>query len=501
MEESADFHKQATQPFLHSPASLRRKLPKKVGPYKIQSLLGKGGMSLLYLGLSPEGKPVAVKVLVPQYAQHQEMGERFLKEASILEATHHPNIVQRFSHGTWEHGYYLAMEFIQGVSLRQFIRQKSLTFHRALEIVLQVAYALCHLHTLGIVHRDLKPDNILITESGEVKVIDFGIAEWSEEGASPKEKKTLGTPVYMSPEQKENGESASFASDIYSLGVIAYELFVGKLRQGALHLSLLPAPVAEALKKALAPKVEDRYQDIVDFISDLTPLLTQELLSSPTEPKELVQILQAARSSLFPEELPLWPGALLGCSHAAGEKDATLYLDFFRFSTGRFAIVLAEPLSPTSLSFLPLLTLQGMLRMAFSQADPLEKQQVLEKLSQKWKEANGLPLALTLLLFSPDDDAVSLFSFGGKEIEHYRGGSIEPRKLGAPNPPFGEREFLNILKTTDPWSPGDTLILSSLHAKKRKSDPSWLRMAPQAHAKMLLTPGKDEQALLLLRRS
>ncbi|MDE3048213.1 MAG: serine/threonine protein kinase, partial [Verrucomicrobiota bacterium] len=182
-------------------------LPQQIGPYKVESLLSKGGMSVLYLGIHPTtSKPIVIKVLSPKYCKNKEMASRFLKEAAIIGMAHHPNIVRLYGQGAWEKGLYIAMEFVQGISLRQFIQQKSLTHQRALEIILQVAYALCHLHTHGVIHRDLKPENILITESGEIKVIDFGIAHLQGEAGTERitqKRKVMGTPVYMSPEQKE----------------------------------------------------------------------------------------------------------------------------------------------------------------------------------------------------------------------------------------------------------------------------------------------------------
>src|SRR5690349_1252107 len=216
------FYKQNTMPDL-IPTDEEFPLPTMIGPYKIESLFSKGGMSLLYLGLDPEiKKALIIKVLSPSYVTHPEAVERFLKEAKVIALTNHPNIVKLHGQGEWEKGLYIAMELIHGISLKQFIMQHSLSMRRALEIVLQVSFALLHLHSHGVIHRDLKPENILITEDGEIKVIDFGIAQLHEE----KEKKIeisgrfLGTPNYMSPEQKEDPFSVTFATDIYSLGVI-----------------------------------------------------------------------------------------------------------------------------------------------------------------------------------------------------------------------------------------------------------------------------------------
>jgi len=267
------FYKQSTLPSYEPKEGTPPPLPEKIGPYKIETLLNRSGMSLLYLGLDPETKqPLAIKVLSPEYVNHPEMTDHFLWEAKIIQLTDHPNIVKLSDYGKWEEGVYIAMEFIRGVSLRQFLMQQSFSLKRCLDIILQIAYALSHLHSHGVVHRDLKPENILIAEDGEVKVVDFGIAQLHEEneGKPDFRHQIVGTPSYMSPEQKENPANASFASDIFSLGIITYELILGKLSYGMINLSLLPAGLQRIVGKALAVSMPERYQEILDFITDLT---------------------------------------------------------------------------------------------------------------------------------------------------------------------------------------------------------------------------------------
>ena len=201
-------------------------------------------------------------------------------EAEIITLTDHPNIVKLFGHGEWEEGLYIAMEFIQGISLRQFILQTPISLKRALEIILDIAYALCHLHTHGVIHRDLKPKNILLSENNQIKVIDFGIAQLLTEQTQEQSQsqKLIGTPVYMSPEQRANPESVSYPSDIHSLGIISYELILGKLSHGQVHLSLMPKGIQKILFNCLQPNIIDRYQDIVDFISDVSSYLNSSAL-------------------------------------------------------------------------------------------------------------------------------------------------------------------------------------------------------------------------------
>ena len=219
-----DLSRQTTQP-LEQPGdkfqpSMAFPTPEKIGPYKIETILEKGGMSILYLAIHPEtNEPTTIKVLSPKFASHPEIVHRFLQEAEIIALADHPNIVKLYGYGEWEGGLYIAMEFIQGISLRQYILQTPISLRRALEFIIDISYALCHLHTHGIIHRDLKPENILVTDQGVVKVIDFGIAQLLAETSSGiSHQRVIGTPIYMSPEQRENPENVSFPTDIYFIG-------------------------------------------------------------------------------------------------------------------------------------------------------------------------------------------------------------------------------------------------------------------------------------------
>lgn len=262
------FSKNATQPVFN--CSKKSPLPSYVGPYKIEKLYSKGGMGYLYLASHPAApKKIMLKVLFFSSLKKPEIIDRFLKEAEIVSSVNHPNIVRLYEQGRFEKGYYIAMEFIEGRPLRSLIK-KGLSLKKALFYVQQTAYGLSHLHALGIVHRDLKPENIIITKEENVKIIDFGIASSCVEDSVF----FSGTPNYMSPEQK-NSEPISFNSDIYSLGLITYELARKKNFDGRIDLSSLDLPLQNILTRALAPCPRERYEEIGDFILDLSAYLSR----------------------------------------------------------------------------------------------------------------------------------------------------------------------------------------------------------------------------------
>jgi serine/threonine protein kinase len=515
-----DFHKQTTIPDL-TEGSRPGPLPNKIGPYKIESLLNKGGMSYLYLGLHPgTTQPIVIKVLSPKFIANQEMVARFLKEAQIIGITDHPNIVKLYGQGAWEKGLYIAMEFIRGISLRQFIQQKSLSHKRALEIILQVAYALCHLHTHGVIHRDLKPENILITESGEIKVIDFGIAQLQGDGPEThsKNRRIIGTPVYMSPEQKENPLSVSYPSDIYSLGIIAYELILGRLSHGVIHLSLLPKNLRVLIKKALESDPKTRYQDIVDFITDISAALksweTQPSESKEGLSQEILDLIQQTRAILIPQKLPRWPQVEIGIAVQEGMSLSGFYLDFFHLPENRFCLILAEPNEPGVVSLLHGSILRGMVRMAIQHSfhngkKGLHPIKMLSGLSHAlFEDPMHQKFSLSFLLLNPDKDTLSFVSCDFCKLIAILEGSKKARILSTPNPLLGADPNATILETADNWHSGDTLILTTFDKSEETPNAEELLLSPQPQAEKFLqrlssqktTPSKRQSAVLSLHR-
>ncbi|MGE5196241.1 MAG: protein kinase domain-containing protein [Anaerolineae bacterium] len=472
------FYKQTTIPDFHHDEHLLSSLPQKIGPYKIEGLLSKGGMSFLYLGLHPETRqPLAVKVLSPKYVTHQESVERFLREAEIIALSNHPNIVKLFGQGEWEGGLYIAMELIRGISLRQFIIQQSLSLRRTLDIILQVAYALCHLHGHGVIHRDLKPENILITEDGEIKVIDFGIAQLHdefEERSKFKEQGVVGTPSYMSPEQKENPSKVSFSSDIYSLGIITYELLIGKLSFGIINLTLLPKGLQKIASKALAISMQERYLDIVDFITDISQYLKSGLVDKDKpgtdQWKEALETLQRAHTAFCLTPPPDWEDIEIGIAKFRGGAQLSLYYDFFHLPDNSYGVLLAKTSSSELDAALYTAAIQGMVHMYLHDKmsrskEPFIPQLLLQALNQMFVSQRLLePIFLSFLHLKPSQDLLSFICCGEGSLFHLARGSREARKLDAQNPCLAQESLGDFLETSDNWAIGDTLIIQSLEA-------------------------------------
>ncbi|KAA0958366.1 Stk1 family PASTA domain-containing Ser/Thr kinase [Planococcus kocurii] len=272
------------------------------GRYKIKELIGGGGMSNVYLAHDMIlDRDIAIKILRYDFSNEEELRRRFQREALSTTSLAHPNIVNIFDVGEDESIHYLVMEYVPGKTLKEYIIEHSpVAPERAVEIMRQLASALAHAHHNQIVHRDIKPQNILMDAEGNVKISDFGIAMALSATSYTQTNSVLGTVHYLSPEQARGG-TANKKSDIYSLGIVMYELITGKLPfsgESAVSIALkhlqtetpslrdtvpsLPQSLENVVLKATAKNVQHRYQSADEMEADLATVLLPERLNEPT---------------------------------------------------------------------------------------------------------------------------------------------------------------------------------------------------------------------------
>ncbi len=249
--------------------------------YRIEGRLGAGGMSTVYLAIDAVlERKIALKILAEHLSEDETFLIRFKNEARAAARLTHPNVVQVYDFGEEEGRHYIVMEYVQGRSGAQLLRESGrLPVERAIDIACQACEGLGYAHREGIIHRDIKPGNLLIAEDGTVKLADFGIAKATEQTRITKAGSVLGTAAYISPEQA-HGEEATQASDIYSLGVVSYQLLAGQLPHESSSLTELalkqqneevkPLPsladevspeLDRAVSRALARDPANRYED------------------------------------------------------------------------------------------------------------------------------------------------------------------------------------------------------------------------------------------------
>jgi eukaryotic-like serine/threonine-protein kinase len=201
-----------------------------LGRYRVVEKLGDGGMGAVYRATDENlGREVAIKVLRPELARQASLIERFRAEAMALARFNHPNIAILHDLERSGDDLYMVMEFVRGETLEQFVhRSGRLTWQRAAEILACVLEALDHAHNQGVVHRDIKPANIMLTRSGVVKVMDFGIARVMGRSRQTRSGHAVGTPTYMAPEQLR-GEDVDGRTDLYAVGAVLFELVTGRI--------------------------------------------------------------------------------------------------------------------------------------------------------------------------------------------------------------------------------------------------------------------------------
>ena len=273
---------------------------KQLGDYNVLRRLGRGAMAEVYLAEQLSlGRQVALKVLKSELASDPTCVQRFRREAQAAASLIHANIVQVHDVACIDGIHFITQEYVQGVNLQQYLaRNGTLDLKLALLVLRQTAAALAKASDQKIVHRDIKPENIMITKSGEVKVADFGLARVLQREGSVQLTQvgmTMGTPLYMSPEQAE-GKALDHRSDIYSLGIACYHVLAGHppfngeqvLAVAVQHLKKAPEPLenirpdlppglARIIRKMMAKSPDDRHQSARELIRELRPLLQEHL--------------------------------------------------------------------------------------------------------------------------------------------------------------------------------------------------------------------------------
>jgi serine/threonine protein kinase len=320
-----------------------------LGQYRLTKELGKGGFATVYRALQPAlNRHVAIKILHPEYVRDQRALRRFKREALAVARLNHPNIVTVFDYGEHEGRAYLVMEYIEGSTLKGRLG-KPVSYTAALELVTAVASALDYAHSKGLVHRDIKPANILFTNEGRIVLSDFGIVRLADDQSSLT-RGVIGTPYYMSPEQAL-GREVDGRSDLYSLGVVLFEMLTGRvpfkgespIATLSMHASL-PVPSARELNTsltagidrvsriALAKTPDERFQNGMEFRSALA-----EAIADAERPAE----------STIVAAVPDWSAATNGATGSGTSQSMdveSMYrqlLDMTRLEDWRNAVGLA----------------------------------------------------------------------------------------------------------------------------------------------------------------
>jgi beta-lactam-binding protein with PASTA domain/predicted Ser/Thr protein kinase len=265
------------------------------GRYKVVSRLGAGGMADVFLAEDQQlGRKVALKLLYRRFAEDPDFVERFRREAHAAAGLQHPNVVGVYDRGEYDGTYYIAMEYLPGRTLKQLIREEApLDPIRAIDITIQILKAARFAHRRGIIHRDLKPHNVIVDSADDAKVTDFGIAragasDMTETGS------IMGTAQYLSPEQAQ-GHSVNASSDLYSVGVVLYEMLTGRVpfdAEAAVTIALKHVSEAPVPPSTINPSVPPELEQTVLWTLNKNPA------DRPVDADQLITVLEHCRASI-----------------------------------------------------------------------------------------------------------------------------------------------------------------------------------------------------------
>lgn len=269
--------------------------------YEIICAIGEGGMANVYLAYDIIlDRKVAVKILRGDLASDEKFVRRFQREAIAASSLNHPNIVEVYDVGEDGGNYFIVMEYVEGRTLKQLIKKRgALTLAEIQDIMLQLTSAIAHAHDSFIIHRDIKPQNVIILEDGRVKIMDFGIASQLNRGELTQTNSVMGTVYYLPPEQA-NGTASTAKSDIYSLGILMYELVIGKVPfrgDSPVEVAIkqmkesipditsanpdIPQSIENIILKACAKNPKNRYDSAMDMYDDLKTALDKDRFDEP----------------------------------------------------------------------------------------------------------------------------------------------------------------------------------------------------------------------------
>ena len=297
------------------------------GRYRVLSRLGSGGMADVFLAEDEQlGRKVALKLLHRRFSEDQAFVERFRREAQSAAGLQHPNVVGVYDRGSYDGTYYIAMEYLPGRSLKQLIRDEApLDPVRAIDIAIQILKAARFAHRHGVIHRDLKPHNVIVDESGHVKVTDFGIAragasDMTETGS------IMGTAQYLSPEQAQ-GHAVSAGSDLYAVAVVLYEMLTGRVPfdgEAAVTIALKHVSEAPTAPTRINAAIPSELEQVVMWG------LNKNAVDRPRDADQFIAALEAARGSILATStgqrtasMAVLAGGGLPVAAAAGATSAT----------------------------------------------------------------------------------------------------------------------------------------------------------------------------------
>ena len=385
-----------------------------ISHYRITEKLGEGGMGVVYKAEDTRLKRfVALKFLRSDVLEDEEHRERFLREAQAAAALDHPNICTVYEIDEAEGQTFLSMAFLEGQTVKEKFKERPLKLDEALDIAIQTAQGLQAAHEKGIVHRDIKSSNLMVTPQGQVKVMDFGLAQLADRSKLTKTTASLGTPSYMSPEQAQKSKTDR-RTDIWSLGVVVYEMVTGRLpfereREQAVLYSIVneepevmtaqrvdvPVELDRIVEKALAKSPDERYQHVEEMIVDLNSLSKK---------------LASGKSTILRPQVPdtATSGASVGAQRAAPQRSPRMLLAGMSVALAvAVAVIVWQALQSRELALEPT-PIPTYKRLTFRRGTVIQLSVLSRSVWERENDPRGCRRCWTTASVPPDEAAASV---------------------------------------------------------------------------------------------
>jgi len=333
-----------------APKELPPEVGSKIGEYTVISQVGLGGMGRIMKAHDPHtNKVVALKIIKSEHLNNQALINRFEQEMKILSMLTHKNIAGILGWGMDNSNRnYFAMEFVDGKNIRNLLENNAINLNLALDIFSQLCTGLQYAHSQNIVHRDIKPDNLILDQDGVLKIVDFGIARAdSPESASlTMTNVIMGSPIYMSPEQKSDFKNVDQRADIYAAGAVFYEMLSGEMPGGLLRIDLIPENLRSIVEKSIAYNMKDRYANCADILKDLSSYEEKGVISVDQQAirtiENHVKLRQALIDIFYPDSIPEVQGIDLDDFYIPAEGIGGNYYDYIKIDDQHTGILVGN---------------------------------------------------------------------------------------------------------------------------------------------------------------
>jgi len=358
----------------------------RIGDYTVISQIGFGGMGLIMKASAENGSLVALKIIKSEHINNQSLVDRFQQEMKISSMLHHQNVAEILGWGVDNTGrHYFAMEFVDGKNIRSLLEEKAINLNMALDIFTQLCTGLEYAHSKNVIHRDIKPENIILDCNNILKIVDFGIARIDNDKHNmTMTNVVMGSPIYMSPEQKSDFKHVDNRTDIYAAGAVFYEMLSGEMPGGLLRIDLIPENLRSIVEKTIAYNVEERYSNTNEILKDIVLYKQGGCITRDQKAihkiEDNVKLRQALIDSFYPEENPAVSGLDLDAFYIPAEGIGGNYYDYITIDDTHTGILVGNLFDQPDVEAALFL---AMLRSAFRifAGDSIDPEVTLKKLN------------------------------------------------------------------------------------------------------------------------